>query len=745
MRLVKLATCNLNQWAMDFTGNLARICESIEEARQAGAAYRVGPELEICGYGCEDHFLELDTCTHSLECLGEILKSGLTDGIVCDIGLPINQGGVRYNCRAFCLNGRILLIRPKLFLANDGNYRELRWFSAWKRTHELVEFQLPEIISSIHGQKTVPFGDGYVQFLDTSVASETCEELFVPNSPSSSLALNGVEIISNGSGSHHQLRKLNTRLELIQSATVKTGGVYMYANQQGCDGGRLYYDGCACIVVNGDVVAQGSQFSLQDVEVLIATVDLDTVVSYRGAGSSLREQASQVAQIPYVKADFTLSEPGHLLTTFPTLPAEARYHTPQEEIALGPACWLWDYLRRSGATGYFLPLSGGADSSAVAAIVGSMCQLVIKAIQEGNEQVLSDALRIGQYKGDEKPESAQEFAGRLLHTAYMGSENSSEETRKRSEQLAKEIGASHLNMKIDSVVSALLTLFSAVTGRMPRYKVDGGTQAENLALQNIQARIRMVLAFMFASLLPWIRKKSGFLLVLGSANVDEALRGYLTKYDNSSADVNPIGGISKNDLRSFLKWAGANLGYPSLLLVEAAPPTAELEPTRSNYTQLDEVDMGMTYEELGMYGRLRKVFQCGPVSMFKHLCHRWQGKYSPRQVAVKVKDFFRYYSINRHKMTTLTPSYHAENYSPEDNRFDLRQFLYNSRWPWQFQKIDELVKLNDDLADGPVDPASLLEAVNNPSPTKAEAAATTAVGFGVPAAAAGNPKVGKGV
>ena len=60
-----------------------------------------------------------------------------------------------------------------------------------------------------------------------------------------------------------------------------------------------------------------------------------------------------------------------------------------------------------------------------------------------------------------------------------------------------------------------------------------------------------------------------------------------------------------------------------------------------------------------------------------------------RQVAEKVKFFFRMYSINRHKMTTLTPSYHAEQYSPDDNRFDLRQFVYNTKWPWQFRKIDE--------------------------------------------------------
>jgi NAD+ synthase (glutamine-hydrolysing) len=70
-----------------------------------------------------------------------------------------------------------------------------------------------------------------------------------------------------------------------------------------------------------------------------------------------------------------------------------------------------------------------------------------------------------------------------------------------------------------------------------------------------QARLRMVLAYLFAQLMLWVRNRSGGLLVLGSANVDEALRGYMTKYDCSSADVNPIGGISKTDLRSFLVYA----------------------------------------------------------------------------------------------------------------------------------------------------------------------------------------------
>jgi hypothetical protein len=65
MRVVKLATCSLNQWAMDFQGNLERTKKSIKQAKDAGAVFRVGPELELSGYGCEDHFLEPDTLTHS--------------------------------------------------------------------------------------------------------------------------------------------------------------------------------------------------------------------------------------------------------------------------------------------------------------------------------------------------------------------------------------------------------------------------------------------------------------------------------------------------------------------------------------------------------------------------------------------------------------------------------------------------------------------------------------------------------
>lgn len=625
--LVTVATCNLNQWALDFDGNMERILQSCIQAKEKGAAYRLGPELEISGYGCEDHFLEQDTFAHCWESLVLLFEKGATDGLLCDFGMPVLFGGTRYNCRVLARDRKILLIRPKVAMADNGNYRESRYFTAYKgmqgRQEQLV---LPGAFREKFLQSSAPFGTQSVQFGDgVSVGCESCEELWTPQATHIELALLGVEIVGNGSGSHHELRKLNQRLELIVSATRKCGGVYLYANQRGCDGGRLYYDGGALIVCNGKILAQAKQFSLEDVQVITATVDLDDVRSYRASIPSFGIQTVSTLQ-PHQRAfvrchEHELLEKDELRA--PTIPLESlNVHCPEEECCLGPACWLWDYLRRSGAQGFFLPLSGGADSSSVATIVGAMCQLVTKAAQDDpTSQVAADCRRICHQEDPWVPATSQEMASFVLHTTYMGTENSSENTTSRAKRLGETIGSYHLSIKIDLMVEAVVKVFSMTTGRTPQFSVHGGTTSEDLALQNIQARLRMVTAYLYAQLLPWVRGRTGFLLVLGSANVDEGLRGYMTKYDCSSADLNPIGAISKGDLKKMLLWAGGTYKWDILNEIAGAPPTAELRPiadtndTDMEHSQLDEDDMGMSYEELGMFGTLRKISRCGPVSM----------------------------------------------------------------------------------------------------------------------------------
>ena len=85
MSTINVAVCTLNQLASDFDGNCRRIIESIRVAKQHGATLRVGPELEIPGYSCEDAFFEVDIVRHSWEVLAEILAQDFRD-IILDIG-----------------------------------------------------------------------------------------------------------------------------------------------------------------------------------------------------------------------------------------------------------------------------------------------------------------------------------------------------------------------------------------------------------------------------------------------------------------------------------------------------------------------------------------------------------------------------------------------------------------------------------------------------------------------------------
>lgn len=159
-------------------------------------------------------------------------------------------------------------------------------------------------------------------------------------------------------------------------------------------------------------------------------------------------------------------------------------------------------------------------------------------------------------------------------------------------------------------------------------------------------------------------------LVLAAGNVDEALVGYLTKYDCSSADLNPIGSISKADLRLFMKFFESKLfadQQPTIVSeIVKAMPSAEL----TGEEQSDELELGLTYEEQSVLGRLRRgEFGCfGPFKTFVKL---WTGRSrdefrtqvrdidDPAALASKVKRFYQLHARNRHKATVLTPALHS--------------------------------------------------------------------------------------
>lgn len=249
-------------------------------------------------------------------------------------------------------------------------------------------------------------------------------------------------------------------------------------------------------------MAQASQFSLSDVEVISATVDLDEIWSHASFPPARRMQVSSKPVYERVPLDQTLTSANDaLLTSHLSTVKEAITVKPEEEIALAGGCWVWDYLRRSNQAGLFLPLSGGVDSCATAVIVFSAARLVMAGVQEGNEQVIKDIRRIAGESVDSTwlPSNPQEACNRIFHTCYMGTKNSSKETRSRAKQLANDIGSYHVDVDIDQITTAFTMLFTRLFGLSLRFKTEGGTAQEGLALQNIQSRTRMVLAYLLAS------------------------------------------------------------------------------------------------------------------------------------------------------------------------------------------------------------------------------------------------------
>jgi NAD+ synthase (glutamine-hydrolysing) len=705
--MFRLAVCTLNQFSLDFEGNLYRIVQSIKEAKTGGAVIRTGPELEIPGYSLDDAFFEEDTCLHSWQVIEKLLTNKDLYDIIIDVGMGVIKEGVLFNCRVLLLNGKIILIRPKTKLAGNGNYREDRWFTSWE-SDETTWFVLPKHVSQVTGQTFVPFGADVVLEIPPSggngdnlrVGIEICEELWRTDSTNIKLFLErGVHLIMNSSASYWEIRKLDTVFTFTTALTLKCGGAYALTNLLGCDGGRLCFYGMSSVAINGRLVTRttSKEDLFEEVQVSFADISVSDIEAYRrlnylkvkpylGVGDKLsfyykngynREVVDIGILHPMKKASIIIKDFEHK-SPLPVLSSQLRQRPccPEEEILWYASLWLWDYLRRTPPLkGFILPLSGGIDSSSVACIVYGMSKFLSDYVDKHtNDGSLSE--RVKSLVGNAS--SASEITNKLLQCVYLSTKYSGDKTLNRASLLAILLGAKFKHHNFEAVYESVLKSSpTALTGK-------------SLREQNLQARLRMVHTYFFAE----------DQLVLAAGNVDEALVGYLTKYDCSSGDLNPIGSISKRDLRSFMSYFERlffSSGKSIITEIVSAPPSAELTGSE----QKDEDDLQLTYDEMSLFGRYRKgVGSYGPVTMFKKL---WEQRHDrefdsldilkdPDTLAKKIKRFFTLHAKNRHKQTILTPSLHSESYSPDDNRYDHRQIIFDSNWSWQFKEIDGMVR-----------------------------------------------------
>ncbi|XP_064090093.1 glutamine-dependent NAD(+) synthetase-like [Macrobrachium nipponense] len=562
-RVAVLATCSLNQWALDYQGNVERIIESVRKAKNSGARYLCGTELSITGYGCGDHYHERDTEMYAWEALATIMKDPACSDILVDVGLPVMHKNVIYNCKLVFLNKRVLLIRPKMMLANDGfmGYRETRWFTAWAKVREVEEFPLPPVISGIVGQESVPFGDGIIATKDSTIGFDICEELWNPESCHLMQCLDGAEIIANGLGSLEEFGRPEIGYQMVQMATMKSGGCYLFANQKGFDGNQGYYPGDSCIGLNGEIIAHTKVHTLEEVEVVMAEVDLEAIRRYKAGIRSRCIQAAKSKPFPRIKVEFSLGDENWRTTGVPSivsvnwwtwttgLPFVPRAKPPiptkEEQMLKVPACWLWDYLRRSGRGGLLLPLYFDEESFATAAIVYSMCVMVSEAVGKGNEKVLEDVRRIvGQ--NDYVPRGPKELCGRLLHTLSMEFSSPDEsEGRQAVSSLACHIGSTHLSADLGKLLSETTASFASSLGLSSEHRGEEGTRT---ASQNFQSRMSLAAAYFYAEVGASSGSQMRDLIVLGASSADKHLTGSNVKYGRTFGDLNLLGSFCQRDI-----------------------------------------------------------------------------------------------------------------------------------------------------------------------------------------------------
>ena len=692
MKLLKIAAGVLNQTPLAWEHNKQNIINAIEEAQRQNVSLLCLTELCISGYGCEDAFFAQNTIDQSIASLLDIVE--YTNDITVAVGLPLRHNNRTYDTACLISNKRILGFVAKQYMANNGVHYETRWFQPWN----------PYVRDEIKiGDFTYPFGDVVFDLSGRSAGSvrigfEICEDAWVANRPGRILYERGVDIILNPTASHFAFLKSQVRERFVVDASRAFGVSYVYANMLGNESGRIIFDGDAMVASNGELLVSGPRLSYEDFLIVPAVVDVEATrlnqtqnrgniaLAYPNLRVTDRFDWPDIAPV-IQKAELEAWERGGYLK--------------EEEFARAVALGLFDYLRKSRSQGYVLSLSGGADSSAIAALVFLMIRMAVENIGvDGVKKKLS------YIKALEDCKTSEEIIGKLLTVMYQGTENSSDDTFNSAKTLADDIGATFLNININGLVETYRGLIEGQLDRKLSWETD------DLALQNIQARVRAPSIWMLANL--------NNALLLSTSNRSEAAVGYATMDGDTAGSISPITGIDKHFLRGWLRWletVGLNvknewtpadrtgavtestesdqlIKVKGLSAVNSLQPTAELRPLDKKQTDEDDL---MPYDVLNSIEQAAIRDKQPPVEVLKLIEVRYTGQagvpvHDREKLLVWVERFFKLWSRNQWKRERYAPSFHLD-----DHNLDPRSWCRFPILSGGFEK--ELAEMRDWAAE----------------------------------------------
>jgi len=629
MKLVKVSAAVLNQTPLDWNGNRDRIIAAIAAAQAEHVSVLCLPELCISGYGCEDAFQSPGVQQMAAEVLAEIVPH--TRGIIVSLGLPVAHQHALFNAACLVADGQVLGFVAKRFLAGDGIHYEPRWFKPWPAGRRA---------SLSWAGREYPLGDIDFQLGGIKLGFEICEDAWVADRPGAELARRGADLILNPSASHFAFDKMEIRHRFVLEGSRTFGVSYLYANLLGNEAGRAIYDGGALIASGGKLVAVGPRFSYADWQLTSAVIDVDATRMLQSRLGSFEPSLEPNATTVVAPFDFPALRPVTANATRAVW--ETGSYVKEEEFARATSLALFDYMRKSRSNGVVVSASGGADSSAVACLAALMVEFGVQelglAAFQQKLRYLPDIAAVGSTRG---------LVKQLVTCVYQSTQNSSQTTHDAAAGVATALGARFYEFDVDALVQQYIAMVSRAVGRELTWGQD------DLALQNIQARVRAPGVWMLANL------RSS--LLLSTSNRSEAAVGYATMDGDTSGGLAPIAGIDKAYLRHWLRWletvgpAGSK-PIPALAAVNCQPPTAELRPASSGQT--DEADL-MPYELLDAIERAAIRDKLSPLEVFQHMQPRFP-QYSAEQLGVWVERFFRLWCRNQWKRERYAPSFHVD-------------------------------------------------------------------------------------
>ncbi len=617
------------------------------------------PELCVTGYGCEDMFSSPDLLFRARTTVTELARTigeWLPDGAVV-VGLPLEVDGQVYNCAAVLFGGQVVGIVPKSRLAGDGVHYEPRWFAAF--SHRATGAREVEW----EGRR-IPFGRLLFGLRGAQFAIEICEDAWVANRPALDYAAAGCELILNPSASHFAFGKHAVRRRIVLESSRAFGMAYVLVNLLGNEAGRMIYDGDAVAASAGEVCHEARPFSFSDRVVSAFEIDLDrdrvlrartySMQSYRSA-----RRASQVRTVLLGEGR------GRDTTRAAERPARSGgticISEKQEiEFLRAVTLGLFDYWRKAHVRGLVVSLSGGVDSAACAVLAHRT--LAYSFAELGPERALE---RLG-LKHEIAPlstslearghsiascrsdvgllEATRLAAGRMLHTIYQATAQSGPVTRDAAAGLARALGAAHVEADVEELVLGYRKRIEPALGRTLTWEQD------DLALQNIQARVRSPLA--------WLLANTTGSLLLTTSNRSEAAVGYCTMDGDTSGGLAPLSGIDKDFLRRWLSWMqteGDELCgcIPELEAVNRQAPTAELRPPEQGQT--DEADL-MPYALLDQIEKLAIRDRKPPAEVFRILRSTWPAA----ALRAHIRRFYTLWAQNQWKRERYAPSFHLD-------------------------------------------------------------------------------------